>query len=249
MMTEAQRTFEFAMNASTIPSRASLTAAFQRLVEPIGGRGFAALFMSGAGHDARIISTVDKLPPGWAGTYLTNDFESDDAVFQSALRRGVRGYWDEHVASISLHRSAERVMGATREFGLRDGYTSRVLLDDGGVAVAMVYGEQLDRSPKARTLLHWGAHIFANRGAALAAWRLKPKRAAVERVRAGPELTEKQLQVLLLRAKGASNKSVAEQLQVTEKTVEAHVNAIMTRLGARNMIDAVRIACELGWVG
>ncbi len=53
------------------------------------------------------------------------------------------------------------------------------------------------------------------------------------------------VKVLLLRAEGHSNKLVAQQLGRNEKTVECHATEILSRLDARNMIDAIRIATKL----
>jgi DNA-binding NarL/FixJ family response regulator len=56
------------------------------------------------------------------------------------------------------------------------------------------------------------------------------------------ELSKTQLRVLVMRSEGMSNKQVAQVLGRHEKTVECHVTEILRRLGARNMIDAIRIA-------
>jgi DNA-binding NarL/FixJ family response regulator len=45
------------------------------------------------------------------------------------------------------------------------------------------------------------------------------------------ELTEREREVLGLMAEGRSNAAIAERLTVTEKTVEAHVASIFSKLG------------------
>jgi DNA-binding NarL/FixJ family response regulator len=45
------------------------------------------------------------------------------------------------------------------------------------------------------------------------------------------ELTERERDVLALLAEGLSNRAIAERLFVTERTVEAHVTQIFTKLG------------------
>lgn len=57
-------------------------------------------------------------------------------------------------------------------------------------------------------------------------------------------LTERQLQVARLLAKGMPNKSIAFDLQMSERTVKAHVRAIMQRFGAANRTQVVA-----KWVG
>lgn len=55
-------------------------------------------------------------------------------------------------------------------------------------------------------------------------------------------LTKRQQEVLNLLAQGLPNKSIANRLALSERTVKIHVSAILKILGARNRTDAVRIA-------
>ncbi len=56
----------------------------------------------------------------------------------------------------------------------------------------------------------------------------------VSRPRAGPgpldELTERELEVLVLMAEGRSNKAIGQQLFITEHTVEKHIKNILGKL-------------------
>jgi two-component system nitrate/nitrite response regulator NarL len=57
-------------------------------------------------------------------------------------------------------------------------------------------------------------------------------------------LTERQREVLKLISLAASNKDIAFQLNLSEKTVKAHVTAIFRALGVVNRAQAARIAQE-----
>ena len=52
-------------------------------------------------------------------------------------------------------------------------------------------------------------------------------------------LTPRQVEVLQLLAKGLPNKSIAFELNMSERTVKAHVKAIMQRVGATNRTQIV----------
>jgi two-component system nitrate/nitrite response regulator NarL len=52
------------------------------------------------------------------------------------------------------------------------------------------------------------------------------------------ELTERQRQVLKGIAKGYSNQKIAEQLELSSKTVKAHVTAIFRALKVSNRTEA-----------
>jgi DNA-binding NarL/FixJ family response regulator len=62
---------------------------------------------------------------------------------------------------------------------------------------------------------------------------------------AAHKLSRTRLKVLHMRSDGLTNKQVAIHMRRHEKTVECHVTEVLRRLGARNMIDAIRIATKL----
>lgn len=59
------------------------------------------------------------------------------------------------------------------------------------------------------------------------------------------KLTEREMEVLELLAQGLSNKEIAAQIVVTERTVKFHISAIMGKLGATNRTEAVAIAAQM----
>jgi DNA-binding NarL/FixJ family response regulator len=63
-----------------------------------------------------------------------------------------------------------------------------------------------------------------------------------------PELTDREFEVLVQLARGASNAEIAKELFLGETTVKTHVSRVLTKLGLRDRTHAVVFAYEKGIV-
>jgi DNA-binding NarL/FixJ family response regulator len=61
-------------------------------------------------------------------------------------------------------------------------------------------------------------------------------------------LTQRELEVLRLVARGLNNRELADRLRVSEATVKTHVTRILTKLSVRDRIQAVVVAFTTGLV-
>ncbi|HZW02428.1 MAG TPA: response regulator transcription factor [Anaerolineaceae bacterium] len=82
---------------------------------------------------------------------------------------------------------------------------------------------------------------------------LRPAHSAAERpaaaaVTMGPELTERELEVLNEVAGGARSKEIAHRLHITERTVKAHLASIYNKLGVDSRAAAIAVAAQRGYL-
>ncbi|WP_181767837.1 response regulator transcription factor [Streptomyces albidus (ex Kaewkla and Franco 2022)] len=61
-------------------------------------------------------------------------------------------------------------------------------------------------------------------------------------------LTERETEVLRLAAEGAEAPEIASLLHLSTGTVRNYLTTIVTKMNARNRVDAIRIARESGWL-
>ncbi|GAA4105128.1 response regulator transcription factor [Actinomadura miaoliensis] len=61
-------------------------------------------------------------------------------------------------------------------------------------------------------------------------------------------LSPREVEVLRMAAEGADPAEIAARLYLSKGTVRNYLGAIVTKLDARNRLDAVRIATEAGWL-
>ena len=69
-----------------------------------------------------------------------------------------------------------------------------------------------------------------------------------ERVRRKPELTRRQIEILLLLGEDLQNKKIAERLNLSLKTVEFHKAQLYLNIGVTGVAGAVRFAIREGYL-
>lgn len=237
----AERTLAFAAQAPELQTKKALQNGLLGVLDAVGATNFACLYLRRENGSVVIDKSISNLPRGWQELYLQRGYDAADPVFQGVVRGGTCGYWDELTRGLVLGRSSREVMGEAKRFEMREGFTKRVALEGGGMAVVMAAGPELERSSNARAAMRISFDIFANEGVRMMKSALDSGRSGGGAARG---LSRTQQKVLAMRSEGLTNKQVAMHLGRHEKTVECHVTEILRRLGARNMIDAIRIATK-----
>lgn len=84
--------------------------------------------------------------------------------------------------------------------------------------------------------MHGGEHV------------IDPALAAAALAQGASPLTEREREVLAACVGGAAVAEVAKRLFLSEGTVRNYLSIVIQKLGARNRIEAARIAQEKGWL-
>ena len=61
-------------------------------------------------------------------------------------------------------------------------------------------------------------------------------------------LTERELDVLRLAAKGLTNKAIGRALEISDRTVQGHLSNVYGKLNVSSRTEAVTEALKLGWI-
>lgn len=76
---------------------------------------------------------------------------------------------------------------------------------------------------------------------------LKIRSIKTEEESAANTLTEREMEVLKLAAKGVSNRDIAEQLFVSTRTVQTHLSNIFKKLAVASRTEAILYGLKRGW--
>jgi DNA-binding NarL/FixJ family response regulator len=123
----------------------------------------------------------------------------------------------------------------------------RRLRDEHGDAIAIVFlsGERTEEFDRTAGLL-LGADDYIVKPFALGEFLARVRRAidrfAPEQVTDGAGLTPRELEVLKLLADGLGQKTIAQALFITPKTVATHIQRVLTKLDVHSRAEAVAYA-------
>ncbi len=127
------------------------------------------------------------------------------------------------VLVLTAYDTEERVLGALRA----------------GAGGYLLKGAAAAEIARAIRAVHEGGSYLTPRVAARVV-------AQVGALRRSGVLSGRERQVLRLVAQGLSNKQIARQLAITERTVKFHMTSIFNKLGAENRAQAIAVAAERG---
>ena len=176
-------------------------------------------------------------PPEWIAHMLREQRYTDDPVLIASERTVAAFTWRELPALLPLTRRQTSYMQAARTRGLGEGYTVPIHVPGEATGLcSFVTGHNRALPTAALPAMQYLA-CFAFESAR----RLAPKPATD----APPRLTQRQLECVVLVAKGKSNWVVGELLGISPQTVHKYLENAKRRYGVSspNRADRARAVC------
>lgn len=184
------------------------------------------------------VAIFDTYPAGWMKHYQENNFIEIDPTVREGMTKSGLIVWPEATAS------APRLWTDAHDFGLRVGVAHSSWAAHGvyGLLTMARPAEVLTRAETDRLTLQ--ASWFANLSHALMSEFLVPKLAPEANV----ELTPRECEVLCWTGEGKTAHEIGQILNISERTVNFHVNNVLLKLNATNKIQAVVKAIAIGLI-
>ncbi len=120
---------------------------------------------------------------------------------------------------------------------------------EAGAAGYLLKDVQVDELVKAIRAVHAGESILHPAIARKVVDRFAQPREDLYTVHAALDaLTERELEVIKLAAKGMSNREIAQELTISVRTVQTHITNVFNKMGVGSRTEAVVHALRKGWI-
>ncbi|PTB20180.1 LuxR family transcriptional regulator [Trinickia symbiotica] len=184
------------------------------------------------------VAIFDTYPAGWMKHYQDSHFIEVDPTVREGMNSTGLILWPEATSN------APRLWTDARDFGLRVGVAHSSWAAHGvyGLLTMARSAEPL-RAPEI-DLLTLRANWLANLSHALMSEFLVPKLAPEALV----ELTPRESEVLRWTGEGKTACEIGQILNISERTVNFHVNNVLLKLNATNKVQAVVKAIAIGLI-
>lgn len=163
--------------------------------------------------------------------------QSPDVVIMDVSMPGLNGL--AATAQLIKQRPKTKILALTRH---ADRSYAKLMIEAGATGYLLKQSSPAELVNAVRTVGAGQRYLDSTMADALA-----PPPDAIERTPSAP-LSPREVEVLRMIAWGATNKEIAQRLDLSVKTVEAHKANGMRKLSLRSRIDIVRYAILQGWL-
>lgn len=178
---------------------------------------------------------LTNYPPEWIAVYVARNIVANDPVHLASHRTSVGFRWDEVNKLINVTSAHRNIRNDTLRAGLDQGFTVPANIPgeaNGSCSFAMRAGRMLPegRLPMAQLI---GAYAFQ------AARDLVLRKRDTHELRRRTPLPQRQLECILLVAKGHSDREIAGRLAISEETVKWYLKEARQAYGVNKRVQLV----------
>ncbi len=185
------------------------------------------------------VAIFDTYPTGWMTHYLENNYLPLDSTVREGTRNVNMIVWPDVDAADEPSLWAD-----ARDYGLAVGVAQSSWVSHGVFGLLTMSRSTDALTPAEIDLLTLQTNWLANISHALMSRILVPKLAP----EAGVVLTAREREVLCWTGEGKTACEIGQILNISERTVNFHVNNILDKLAATNKVQAVVKAIAMGLI-
>jgi LuxR family transcriptional regulator, quorum-sensing system regulator SolR len=185
------------------------------------------------------VRIFDSYPPGWMAHYQTSGFLDIDPTVRAGMRNTNLIVWPQ-----TMYDEAPRLWSDALDFGIKVGVAQSSWTAHGafGLLTMSRHAEPLSSTEVENLLLpaNWLSNLCHMRMGQFLESKLVPEMSA--------PLTAREREVLRWTGEGKTSYEIGKILNISERTVNFHVNNILLKLAATNKVQAVVKAVATGLI-
>jgi LuxR family quorum-sensing system transcriptional regulator SolR len=185
------------------------------------------------------VRIFDSYPPGWMTHYRENDFLTIDPTVRLGERSPDLIVWSDQTFA-----SAPRLWMDARDFGLSVGVAQASWAAHGMFGLLTLARSNEPLSTSEVSQLGKRVLVVTNLFHALMCRLLEPKLLPGVQI----SLTPREREVMRWTGEGKTAHSIGDILNISERTVNFHINNVLAKLNSTNKVQAVVKACLLGLI-
>ncbi len=176
---------------------------------------------------ADLVIRITNFPSDWTKTAAARHYLRDDPIIAACQQRGAGFYWSSLAQDMTLSPRQREILSHYGACGLGEGYTIPLNAPGEYEGSCSFAAERAAPFPHAARA---GLHLIAAFGydAARRLWRVNLQ---ARRVSPSPKLSNRQLDCILLAARGKSASVSAQLLGISQFTVRQHIEDAKRRFG------------------
>jgi DNA-binding CsgD family transcriptional regulator len=212
-------------------SPAGVLEVFEKALAEVGAQYLAVIFLPSAGERIEDVALAWKVPAEWREHYSSENFFQRDPAVRHSCRTILPFDWESSPCDPETEREWLEVLQRGRDFGVQKGIAVPVPSPSGMIGAVWVGGPHFDEREVHKPLLHsLGLHVFHRLEHFLG-----------RRMQRKVRLTDREREILAWVSEGKTAWEIGCILNISQRTVEWHIEQACKRLGAANRLQAIAI--------